>query len=186
MPTRAEQAQRTRAAVLATAAGSSPRAGSRHVAAADRRHDGVTEGQRLLLLPHQGESPAPSSTTGWRASTSSSTWPRPSPNCTNGVNWWSAASCVGVRSRTAPSQRSRSATPASGAYPPSPPGWEENELATRTLHVLFGPEPTPDEQAAFWMMNDLSPVTRRLTHLPDDELAALLRRMCLRLLPGGQ
>ncbi len=61
-----------------------------------------------------------------------------------------------------------------------------NELATRTLHVLFGPEPTPDEQAAFWMLNDLSPVTRRLTHLPDDELAALLRRMCLRLLPGGQ
>ena len=61
-----------------------------------------------------------------------------------------------------------------------------DELSARALLVLFGPEPTPDEQASFWMVSDLKPVTRRLTHLPDDELRAVLRRMCLRLLPGRQ
>ena len=34
------------------------------------------------------------------------------------------------------------------------------------------------------MVQDLKPVTRRLTHLPDDELRAALRRLCLRLLPA--
>jgi hypothetical protein len=58
-----------------------------------------------------------------------------------------------------------------------------DELSARALRVLFGPEPTLDEQASFWMVNDLEPVTRRLSHLPDDELRAVLRRMCLRLLP---
>jgi AcrR family transcriptional regulator len=56
-------------------------------------------------------------------------------------------------------------------------------LSLRFLRVLFGERPTVDEQAGYWMVNDLSPVTRRLTHLPDDELRALLRRLCLRLLP---
>ena len=57
-------------------------------------------------------------------------------------------------------------------------------LSARALRVLFGDHPTLDEQSAFWMVNDLNPVTRRLTHLPDAELRATLRRLCLRLLPG--
>lgn len=56
-------------------------------------------------------------------------------------------------------------------------------LSVRFLRVLFGEHPTVDEQAGFWMVNDLKPVTRRLTHLPDDELRAVLRRLCLRLFP---
>lgn len=57
-----------------------------------------------------------------------------------------------------------------------------DELAERGLYLLFGDEPTPDEQAAYWILNDLSPVTHRLAHLPDDELRATLRRLCLRML----
>jgi hypothetical protein len=57
-----------------------------------------------------------------------------------------------------------------------------DELAERGLHLLFGDEPTPDELAAYWMLNDLGPATRRLAHLPDDELRATLRRLCLRVL----
>lgn len=57
-----------------------------------------------------------------------------------------------------------------------------DELATRGLRLLFGDHPTPDEQAAYWMLNDLGPVTRHLTDLPDDELRATLRRLCLRML----
>lgn len=56
-------------------------------------------------------------------------------------------------------------------------------LSARALRVLFGDRPGVDEQAGFWMVQDLKPVTRRLTHLPDDELRAALRRLCLRLLP---
>jgi AcrR family transcriptional regulator len=55
-------------------------------------------------------------------------------------------------------------------------------LADRGLHLLFGDDPTPDEQAAYWMLNDLGPATRRLTHLPDDELRDTLRNLCLRVL----
>jgi AcrR family transcriptional regulator len=55
-------------------------------------------------------------------------------------------------------------------------------LAERGLHLLFGPEPTPDEAAAYWMLNDLRPATQHLTHLPDDELRATLNRLCLRVL----
>lgn len=57
-----------------------------------------------------------------------------------------------------------------------------DELAERGLHLLFGPSPTPDEQAAYWMLNDLRPATSHLTHLPDEELRATLRRLCLRVL----
>jgi AcrR family transcriptional regulator len=59
-----------------------------------------------------------------------------------------------------------------------------DELAERALRLLFGDEPTPDEAAAFWMLNDLGPATRRLAQLPDDELRAVLRRLCLRMLRG--
>lgn len=57
-----------------------------------------------------------------------------------------------------------------------------DELAERGLHLLFGDRPSPDEQAAYWMLNDLRPAARRLTDLPDDELRATLRRLCLRVL----
>ena len=59
-----------------------------------------------------------------------------------------------------------------------------DDLSTRALRILFDGEPTSDELAAFWMINDLKPVTRRLSHLPDVELRAVLRRLCLRLLPA--
>ena len=57
-----------------------------------------------------------------------------------------------------------------------------DDLAERGLRLLFGDEPTPTDQAAYWLLNDLGPVTRRLTGLPDDELRETLRRLCLRVL----
>jgi AcrR family transcriptional regulator len=57
-----------------------------------------------------------------------------------------------------------------------------DEVADRGLRLLFGDRPTLDEQAAFWMLNDLGPVMRRFAHLPDDELRDTLRRLCLRVL----
>jgi AcrR family transcriptional regulator len=57
-----------------------------------------------------------------------------------------------------------------------------DELALRGLRLLFGEHPTPDETAAYWIVNDLAPVLRRLAHLPDDELRATLTRLCLRVL----
>ena len=59
-----------------------------------------------------------------------------------------------------------------------------DDLAERGLHLLFGDRPTIDEQAAFWIVNDLAPVTHRFTDLPDDELRATLKRLCLRMLRG--
>lgn len=56
-------------------------------------------------------------------------------------------------------------------------------LTLRFQHTLFGDDPSLDELAGLWMMTDLKPVTRRFTHLPDDELRDLLRRVCSRLLP---
>ncbi|MEU7857539.1 TetR/AcrR family transcriptional regulator [Nonomuraea sp. NPDC049141] len=57
-----------------------------------------------------------------------------------------------------------------------------DEQAERGLHLLFGDQPTVDEQAAYFMANDLGPAIRRLTHLSDDELRTTLKRLCLRLL----
>src|ERR1700741_4975469 len=48
-----------------------------------------------------------------------------------------------------------------------------DELSERGLHLLFGDEPTPDQRAAFAVLHDLGPAMRRLTHLPDDELRAI-------------
>jgi AcrR family transcriptional regulator len=59
-----------------------------------------------------------------------------------------------------------------------------DELGQRAMRLMFGDEPTPDELAAYWMLNDLRPATSRLSHLPDDELRATLRRLCLRVLRG--
>ncbi|MEU3980898.1 helix-turn-helix domain-containing protein [Streptomyces sp. NPDC026672] len=55
-------------------------------------------------------------------------------------------------------------------------------LALRGLRLLFGDDPTPDQEAAYWAVSDLRPVTRRFADLPDDELRGLLRRLCLRTL----
>lgn len=60
---------------------------------------------------------------------------------------------------------------------------ELDDLAERGLHMLFGPDPTPDQQAGYWQTRDLAPALRRLRHLPDDELRDVLVRLCLRALP---
>ncbi|QRP47160.1 TetR/AcrR family transcriptional regulator [Amycolatopsis sp. FDAARGOS 1241] len=54
--------------------------------------------------------------------------------------------------------------------------------ATRGLHLLYGATPTPDETAAYAMATELGPALRSLGHLPDAELRATLRRLCLRVL----
>jgi AcrR family transcriptional regulator len=55
---------------------------------------------------------------------------------------------------------------------------ELDELAQRGLDLMFGPAPTVDEQAAYWLISDLGVVNRRLDHLGDDELRATLVRLC--------
>jgi AcrR family transcriptional regulator len=57
-----------------------------------------------------------------------------------------------------------------------------DELSERGLHLLFGDTPTLDQQAAYAMVGDLGPATRSLTHLPDGEMRAILRRLCLRVI----
>ncbi|TCK21530.1 TetR/AcrR family transcriptional regulator [Pseudonocardia endophytica] len=61
-----------------------------------------------------------------------------------------------------------------------------DELWERGMRLLFGEHPTVDEIAGFRMLNDLRPVTTALTHLGDDELRGVLRRVCLRLIPGAE
>lgn len=58
---------------------------------------------------------------------------------------------------------------------------ELDALSERGLHLMFGPEPTVDEQAAYWLISDLGVVNRRLTHLSDDDLRATLTRLCHRV-----
>jgi AcrR family transcriptional regulator len=57
-----------------------------------------------------------------------------------------------------------------------------DDLAERGLRQLFGENPTLDQQAAYAQVSDLGPAMRKLTHLPDDELRAILTRLCLRVL----
>jgi len=57
-----------------------------------------------------------------------------------------------------------------------------DDLAERGLRLLFGENPTLDQQAAYAQFSDLGPAMRRLTHLPNDELRAILTRLCLRVL----
>jgi len=57
-----------------------------------------------------------------------------------------------------------------------------DELTARAARGLFGERPSADQVAGLAMMLDLKPALRVLTHLPDDELRAALRRLCLRLL----
>jgi AcrR family transcriptional regulator len=58
-------------------------------------------------------------------------------------------------------------------------------LGERGLRVLFGPEPTVDEQAAYWQTQDLGPALRRLGHVPDPDLAEALVRLGVRAFPAG-
>jgi hypothetical protein len=65
-----------------------------------------------------------------------------------------------------------------------------DELALRGLRLLFGEHPTPDETAAYWIVNDLAPVLRRLAHLPRRRAARhahpALHAGARRRLAGGQ
>jgi AcrR family transcriptional regulator len=58
---------------------------------------------------------------------------------------------------------------------------ELDALSERGLHLMFGPHPTVDEQAAYWLISDLGVVNRRLDHLSDDDLRATLARLCRRV-----
>ena len=59
-----------------------------------------------------------------------------------------------------------------------------DELSERGLHLVFGAEPTVDEQAAYWLVSDLGVVIRKLDHLPDEELRATLIRLCRNVFAG--
>jgi len=64
-------------------------------------------------------------------------------------------------------------------------GWIGEALRaqmTRGLRLMFGDEPTVEQQAAYYMATDVGPVVPRMTHLSDDELRDLLRGLCLRVL----
>ena len=52
----------------------------------------------------------------------------------------------------------------------------------RGLRLLFGDEPTVEQQAAFYLATDVGPVVPRMTQLSDDELRDVLRGLCLRIL----
>ncbi|QUQ67236.1 TetR/AcrR family transcriptional regulator [Kutzneria sp. CA-103260] len=52
----------------------------------------------------------------------------------------------------------------------------------RGLRLMFGDEPTVEQQAAYYMATDVGPVVPRMKHLSDAELRDLLRRLCLRIL----
>ncbi|MFC0434774.1 TetR/AcrR family transcriptional regulator [Kutzneria buriramensis] len=54
--------------------------------------------------------------------------------------------------------------------------------AARGLALLYGDEPTDEQRAAFLMATDVGPVVPRMKHLGDDELRTLLRDLCLRIL----
>jgi AcrR family transcriptional regulator len=60
-----------------------------------------------------------------------------------------------------------------------------DELAQRGLLLMFGPDPTPDERAAYWLISDLGVVNRQLDHLADDALRAVLNRLCLQVVRGA-
>lgn len=57
------------------------------------------------------------------------------------------------------------------------------QLSRRGLELLFGPEPTLDEQVGYHLVSDLGPLLQHFPDLPDDELRDALRRLCRRLLP---
>src|SRR5882757_3157982 len=50
---------------------------------------------------------------------------------------------------------------------------------------MFGPDPTPAERAAYWLISDLGVVNRRLDHLVADDLRAVLTELCPRVIRGA-
>ena len=54
--------------------------------------------------------------------------------------------------------------------------------ADRGLRLMYGDEPTVEQRAAYYMATDVGPVVPRMAHLSDDELTELLRGLCLRIL----
>jgi len=55
-------------------------------------------------------------------------------------------------------------------------------LTGRFATALFGQQPTVDQLAGLAVLQDLKPVLRTLDRLPDEELRHALRRLCQRLL----
>ena len=55
-------------------------------------------------------------------------------------------------------------------------------LTARVAIALFGHDPTVDQRAGLAVLLDLKPVMRALDHLSDEELRDALRRLCRRLL----
>ena len=56
-----------------------------------------------------------------------------------------------------------------------------DSLAERGLRLLYGPAPTPEQRAGYWLVQDLGPVLRRLRDVPDDEVRRTLITLCRRL-----
>jgi AcrR family transcriptional regulator len=50
------------------------------------------------------------------------------------------------------------------------------------LRLLYGDEPTVEQQAAFYQATDVGPVVPRMSHLSDEQLTDVLRSLCLRIL----
>ncbi len=61
-------------------------------------------------------------------------------------------------------------------------GGEIMDLERRVLHLLSGPDPTPEQRAAHLLMLAVPEIVPALGELTDDELRHALVRTCLRLL----
>lgn len=57
-----------------------------------------------------------------------------------------------------------------------------DSLAERGLRLLYGPTPTLEEQAGYWLVQDLGPVLRRLRDVSEEEVREILTALCRRLL----
>lgn len=57
-----------------------------------------------------------------------------------------------------------------------------DSLAERGLRLLYGPAPTPEQRAGYWLVQDLGPALRRLQDLPEDDVRKILIALCRRLL----
>ena len=56
------------------------------------------------------------------------------------------------------------------------------QQTSRAMRLMFGTEPTVEQQAAYYMAIDVGTVVQRMKHLPDNDLHHLLRTLCLRVL----
>ncbi|WP_394620476.1 TetR/AcrR family transcriptional regulator [Lentzea sp. JNUCC 0626] len=55
-------------------------------------------------------------------------------------------------------------------------------LSGQAIELIYGPDPTDDQRAAWFAVSDVGPVIAAFPHLSDDELREVLRRLCLRVL----